>query len=244
MTPTDAKRTFAELMVKARTGQLTTADWRKLTEARQMLRRAKRPAMNPRKKSYLGDGYRKIWFSGRGGTTAGLVLSEQTFQNTRSVEAFSRLFPHTEMHKMARFHESPVFATWEEAFAYPTTAKENPKKPKKVFDVVHSGQTTRFFKPSEAKRFLKRHPDGTLDAHRIGERKGPVVSLARWRNPISKIVRIGRAEEVRYHRTIGSQPGYYKHEIRSRRAGVYTIPAGWVYVGSKSILITEGTPRV
>jgi hypothetical protein len=119
----------------------------------------------------------------------------------------------------------------------------NPK-PKRVFDVLHSGgQTTRFYKLSDAKRFLKRHPDGTLDAHRIGERRGPVVSPAKG-NPSGKLQRIGRAMEVRYRRDIGRKPGYYKHEIESRRAGVYTIPAGWVYVSTKSILITEGKPRV
>lgn len=60
----------------------------------------------------------------------------------------------------------------------------------------------------------------------------------------SSLQRIGTAKEVRYHRSIGRKPGFYKHTIRSRSAGVYTIPPGWVYVGSKSILITEKTPKV
>jgi hypothetical protein len=66
------------------------------------------------------------------------------------------------------------------------------------------------------------------------------------RNPGGRghTVRIGRAVEVRYRRDIGRKPGYYKHEIRSRNAGVYTIPPGWVYVSTKSILITEREPRV
>jgi hypothetical protein len=59
-----------------------------------------------------------------------------------------------------------------------------------------------------------------------------------------KTQRIGRAVEVRYKRDIGRSPGYYKHEIQSRKAGVYTIPPGWVYVSTKSILITEREPHV
>lgn len=69
-------------------------------------------------------------------------------------------------------------------------------------------------------------------------------SVGGLRNPRRSFQRIGRALEVRYHRTIGRQPGFYKHEIESRKAGVYTIPEGWIYVPGKSILITEGKPRV
>jgi hypothetical protein len=92
----------------------------------------------------------------------------------------------------------------------------------------------------------------------IVNKGGTIVWSSResWRsriNPTGKAKRnpskgslqcLGRAVEVRYHRSIGSQPGYYKHEIESRKAGIYTIPAGWVYVSAKSILITEKKPRV
>lgn len=64
------------------------------------------------------------------------------------------------------------------------------------------------------------------------------------RNPSGSMQRIGRAVEVRYRRDIGRQPGYYKHTIKSRKAGVFTIPPGWVYVSTRSILITEVKPRV
>ncbi len=141
------------------------------------------------------SGYRKIWFSGRGGITAGLVLSEQTFQNTRSVEAFSRLFPYSEANKMARFHKSPVFDTYEEAFGYPTG--RNPSRQTRVY-----------------------------------------------KNPSGKLQRLGRAVEVRYRREVGSKPGYYKHEIKSQQASLYTVASGWVHVPGRAILITEGKPHV
>jgi hypothetical protein len=201
MKATEARHVFATLMSKARTGSLTEHDRRRLAQARQLLRRARRPAMNAGKtrkarRNAIAGGYRKIWFSSKAGTTAGLVLTEQSFKSTRSVEAFSRLFPHTEARYMARFHYSPVFQTWEEAFEYPTT-KDRPSK-----------------NPSSRQRLLS-----------------------------GGIERIGRAEEVRYYRTIGAEPGYYKHAIKSKKAGVYTIPSGWVFVGSRSILITESKPR-
>ena len=279
MTLPQAKRVFAELMQKAREGTLTQHDKRELTQARQLLRRAKRPAMNPRKKTYLGDGFRKIWFSGRDGKTAGLVLSEQTFQNTRSMEAFSRLFPYSEANKMARFHKSPLFSTYEEAFAYPTSASLNPR---------HSAQSTSLKVGDIVK--VDRFAVGKLTSERLShrvfsdiavvrqvvkergmytprieiefpfgkrywfdsdvlirqEKKNPRSRLTRSRaksNP-SGIVRVGQGVEVRYKRDIGTQRGYFKHEIASRKAGVYTIPPGWVYVSTKSILITEREPRV
>lgn len=62
------------------------------------------------------------------------------------------------------------------------------------------------------------------------------------RNPAG-VHRLGPAEEVRYKRDVGRLPGYYKHKVESKRAKVYAIPAGWVYVYDRSILITETPPR-
>lgn len=51
-----AKKIFAELMQKAREGRLTEQDRQRLSKARQLLRRAKRPAMNPRQSKFVvGD---------------------------------------------------------------------------------------------------------------------------------------------------------------------------------------------
>ncbi len=311
-------------MAKARTASLSTTDRARLTVARQALRRGRRPAMNSKRvvrRNAIASGYRKIWFSSRAGVTAGLILSEQTFKNTRSVEAFSRLFPHTEARYMTRFHYSPVFETWDEAFAYPTTKGGSPKDnlpvshnptsrpmltPKTDCKMCHgtgladdyrsvcrvchgSGKITQGVltkrNPERGRRFYDL-PIGTkfyfqgdfgrthsqpyykLTNHsaapKIDDPYAGTVAVNRnemvlveayppprtnrtrrvKRNPSGRMQRLGRALEVRYDRTVGARPGFYKHEIRSRRAGLYTIPAGWVYVSGKSILITEGKPHV
>lgn len=62
--------------------------------------------------------YRKIrFYSKQYGETAGLVIQHdgKTFH---SVEELSRLFPMHEALKMQKFQSSPVFDTWNEAFAF------------------------------------------------------------------------------------------------------------------------------
>ena len=62
--------------------------------------------------------YRKIrFYSKQHGETAGLVIQHdgKTFH---SIEELSRLFPMHEALKMQKFQSSPVFDTWNEAFAF------------------------------------------------------------------------------------------------------------------------------
>jgi hypothetical protein len=62
------------------------------------------------------------------------------------------------------------------------------------------------------------------------------------RNPCAEIMKLGRALEVRYQRSIGRSPGYYKHEIETA-AGLFTVPGGWVFLPGKSVVISKGVPR-
>lgn len=164
MTEAQAKRVFSSLMQKARTVRLSERELRQLTEARQLLRRAKRPAMNP--------GLRK--------------LSNKQLNDLQKRLASTRKF---------------------------------------------GAKSSISLKVVEAE--MRRRIDA-------GTWKIPYYPL---QNPGS-FQRLGRALEIRYKREVGHTPGFYKHEIESRRAGLYTIPPGWVYVSGKSILITEKPPKV
>ena len=66
-----------------------------------------------------------MWFSRGGERTAGLVLPNEKLA-TMSIGDISRLYPYSEAGKMARIHQSPVFETWDEAFAH--DAKDGWKK--------------------------------------------------------------------------------------------------------------------
>jgi hypothetical protein len=258
----DAKRTFASLMQKARSGSLTERDRGQLTVARQMLRRAKRPAMNPKEKTIPQLWKRAQLLYNRYKTETreyqeianklGLPItelnrrisrarSERSVMNPRITLPDGREFPEFEG-KPLSWDPGSHFTLEDERKGYPKTKavlrelsdselhRHQRENLRASFGNIFSGN---------AKRFLRLIEE---EIERRGK-KNPKVSRAK-RNPRSSIVRLGHAEEVRYHRNIGRQPGYYKHAIRSRKAGIFTIPAGWVYVSGKSILITEGTPRV
>jgi hypothetical protein len=62
-------------------------------------------------------GFRKVWFSKGKEKTAGLILPNEKLHDM-SMSDVSRLFPNSEAGKMARFHTSPVFDTWDEAFKF------------------------------------------------------------------------------------------------------------------------------
>jgi hypothetical protein len=64
-------------------------------------------------------GFRKVWFSKGSEKTAGLILPATKLAGM-SISEISRLFPVSEARKMGRLHTSPTFATWEEAFRYPS----------------------------------------------------------------------------------------------------------------------------
>jgi hypothetical protein len=63
------------------------------------------------------EGYRKVWFSKGAEKTAGLIVPAAKLHGM-SIGEVSRLFPLSEARKMARLHMSPVFSTWDEAFAF------------------------------------------------------------------------------------------------------------------------------
>lgn len=67
--------------------------------------------------------YRKIWFSKGSEHTAGLIVTDAWIaaHKTNLVSDASRLFPMHEARKMGKFHVSPAFATWEQAFAFKTS---------------------------------------------------------------------------------------------------------------------------
>lgn len=62
-------------------------------------------------------GYQKIWFSSKHGQTAGLIL-ERDKVCKMGVSEISKLFPRSEALYMRWFNGSPVFDTWDEAFAF------------------------------------------------------------------------------------------------------------------------------
>lgn len=73
--------------------------------------------------------FHKVLFTRSGyGSTAGLVIDDAKV-NPRDMSAVSRLFPVNQAHLMRRYHVSPAFNTWDEAFAYvfPLDIEGNPK---------------------------------------------------------------------------------------------------------------------
>ena len=70
-----------------------------------------------KRKTHRVSGFQKVWFSKGSEKTAGLIVPAEKL-HTMTVSDISRLFPISESLKMARFHTSPVFATWDEAFAF------------------------------------------------------------------------------------------------------------------------------
>jgi len=78
---------------------------------------AKRHRAGKGKRHSTGGGYRKVWFSGPGGTTAGLVLKSSEVDE-KTIPELSRLFPYTEASKMTKVHASPEYETWDQAFKH------------------------------------------------------------------------------------------------------------------------------
>jgi len=309
MTQSEAKHTFADLMAKARTRPLTPTDKRQLTVARQMLRRGKRPAMNPPPYVKLRDlpmgamfefeAIDKFPYSGmaqgpwiKTGSNKYRDANEQIHQ-TRYGKKDLKGSGLAKVFKVTPDVKGPLFGNPRQMLRRAKRPAMNPRlhwtenqqwKEHKTGETVTAeellkryGDYLRVHRISlidRPKDFSVRMDDGTVWSRTTDLRQNPLThkkarrilhegrvrgrkltpsqrgffgarasGYPRRSNPKGAIVRLGRAEEVRYHRNIGSQPGYYKHEIRSRKAGVYTIPAGWVHVSSKSILITEGEPR-
>ena len=257
MTLPEARRVFGALMKKARTGQLTERDQLQLTQARQTLRRSKRPAMNPRQSKYVvGD----TVYINRSQVAPSLAkdLFWRVFIDPAVIREISK--DKTRVKVEFPFGKSYWFDV--DAIEFKNPSRRKPTLEKQVSRrLQHFGYSKRDAEREAAnaqgsnveeivKRIVRRDTHKSVGGHLnprrrrldpVGERqrRGMAVNPSR-----SRMVRIGRALEVRYKRDIGRKPGYYKHEIRSRKAGVYTIPPGWVYVSSKSVLITEGEPRV
>ena len=62
--------------------------------------------------------FHKVMFSSTAnGSTAGLVVQSDRV-NVRDASVVSRLYPYTEARKMATYHVSPAFDTFDQAFAY------------------------------------------------------------------------------------------------------------------------------
>lgn len=299
MTLSEARRTFADLMKQAREGQLSEHARKKLAQARQILRRSKRPAMNARKR------YHKPYHSlepqifesmaYRGYLIKFNALRDEYFiEKDKAFIGYAQTIPEAKRKIDSIFGDNPSVLRFRdlsigEKFEFDRTGVE--------FSGMASGPWIktgpRTYRPAisdtELMEQLKRQYGSyatkgmlrNMTKIRVGSINAQVVRLnpkltrrkARLilhegkvrgrkltgrqrrffgarasgyprKNPAGRIQNIGRALEVRYHRTVGRQRGYYKHEIKSRRAGVYTIPPGWVYVGENSILITEETPRV
>jgi hypothetical protein len=69
------------------------------------------------RKKHKVKGFRKVWFSKGSGKTAGLIVPAEKLHDM-SLGEVSRLFPMSEARKMGRLHTSPVFDTWDKAFAF------------------------------------------------------------------------------------------------------------------------------
>ena len=288
MTLPEARRVFAELMREAREGTLTERARARLSQARQILRRAKRPAMNPtvrkeRFSLYVQDTTGQSTFRGEFYTLPKAKKAALSFARSASyplVEIYGqggrivwssrgrlRSNPRS-YYLIGDFHGSTVYYTgragrdfisgnFKEAFHYSSESEALRKvdvlnRMSRVHGVVFDMRA--IHRPStnpekltrgKARRILH---EGVVRGRRLTPRQrryfGARASGAPRRNPGRSMQRIGRAVEVRYKRDIGRSPGYYKHEIQSRKAGVYTIPPGWVYVGTKSILISESSPKI
>ncbi len=248
MTPAQAKRTFADLMKKSRSPQgLTERDRVQLSQARQLLRRGARPAMNARKR-YPSHTYRPPQ-EFHGTTHRGYSIQFNAMRNEYWIEKDGAFIAYAQTISDAKKKIDSIFG--DNPKLKPITRKtwidQRAKELGLSVEISHPGDgSTRFHfhkggrhiatakGAKAAEKFIREY---------VRETPGPNPHRKAKQNPTGKLQRIGRAVEVRYQRTIGSKPGFYKHEIRSH-AGVYTIPPGWVYVGSKSILITEGKPRV
>ena len=62
--------------------------------------------------------YQKVrFYSKRHGVTAGLIIHRDR-KTLQTVDSLSRLFPVSEAPKMERLQASPLFDTWDEAFAF------------------------------------------------------------------------------------------------------------------------------
>ena len=70
-----------------------------------------------KRKTHRVSGFQKVWFSKGSEKTAGLIVPAEKL-HTMTVSEISRLFPVSESLKMGRLHTSPVFATWDAAFAF------------------------------------------------------------------------------------------------------------------------------
>jgi len=70
-----------------------------------------------KRKTHRVVGFRKVWFSKGAEKTAGLIVPAEKLHGM-SIGDISRLFPNSEARKMGRLHTSPVFATWNAAFAF------------------------------------------------------------------------------------------------------------------------------
>ena len=240
----EARETFARLMQEARSGPLSQHARQKLSQARQLLRRAKRPAMNTRRSTKrnphwtpsaltrVAQGLQKFGFSApEARRLAAQAEGERGISNVNeTVERIVRAHTHVSVGGLRN-------PTRKERFS--------------LYVQDSTGQSTfrgEFYTLPKAKKaalmFARSASYPLVEIYGTG---GKIVWSSRGRlktNPAGKLQRLGRAVEVRYRREIGRQPGFYKHAIKSRKAGLYTIPAGWVYVSGKSILITEGSPRV
>lgn len=260
MGTSEARRTFAALMQKARSGSLTGHDRTKLSEARQTLRRSRRPAMNPAKKErfsvYSYDPGGGSSYRGDASTLGKAIKIANTFAGSPSYGG-------------AFIVGKRGAIVWDSKHP---RKNPTPWTPSPVLKVARELEKFGFSK-AEARRLaaqaegergignVRETVERIVRAHThrsVGGERNPSKKVIPWlpskarrlkhlkplkKNPAGGVQRIGQGLEVRYKRTIGRKPGYYKHTIRSRRAGVYTIPAGWVYVADNSILITETEPK-
>jgi len=213
VTPTEARRVFANLMAKSRTATgLSARDRVQLSTARQMLRRSKRPAMNSKR-------------------------NPARFPHDRHLVELKKI-------KMGGVDFAFVVVRDGEEIGFITKYRDTRTEthPWKAYVGIghHSTYLGAAYGSDGKAKAIKAIVDGIPLENRTGRRATKSKVRA---NPRSSALRLGRALEVRYQRQIGRTPGYYKHTIESKRAGVYTIPPGWVYVGTKSILITESTPK-
>lgn len=280
MSPAEAKRTFADLMARARDRKLSLTEKARLSQARQMLRRGRRPAMNPRKSTIYTrastEELQRVVKQYRQELLTSAILTPKDHRNLRShIVAIQKeldrrtktnpaRFPHgrhlVELKKiqMGGIPFAFVVIRDGEEIGFITKHRDTRTEthPWKAFVGIghHATYLGAVYGSDGKARAIQAIVDGIpLEENPIelGYRspktgRGRHLSIGVGRSAKSNPPgpqRIGRALEVRYKRDIGRKPGYYKHSIQAN-AGVYTVSPGWVYVGSKSILITEGKPRV
>lgn len=230
------KEGFAHLMAIARERKLTSTESQRLTEFRQMLRRAKRPAMNP------GVVVKKVgakWGVFRRDEENDLILVGYLKYDTKE-DALKAARDYVRS-KSGRFLETNPRKTYRKPY--------HSLEPQIFESMAYRGYLIKF-NALRDEYWIEKDRAFIAYAQTITEAKKKIDSIfgenprRAKRNPSRSLQRLGRAVEVRYRREIGRQPGYYKHVIKSRRAGLYTVPAGWFYVSGKSIVITEGKPHV